>query len=68
MLLFGPLKANLVGFFSTVRRTSANLVAMVGCHRDMVTVATVSGNLFLYSSEGITSKFRNFFVGSKFFS
>ena len=43
-----------------MRRTSTNLVAMMGCHRDMVTMATVSGNLFLYSSKGITSKFRNF--------
>ena len=50
MLFFVQLKANLVGFFSTVRRAST----------DLVTMATASGNLFLYSSKGITSKFRKF--------
>ena len=59
-VIFVQLKANLVGVFSTMRKTFTNLAAMVGCHGDMVTMATVSGNLFLYSSKGITYKFRKF--------
>ena len=58
MLFLVQLKVKLVRFSSTVRRTSTNLVAMMGCHGDMVTMATVTGNLFLCSSKGITSKFR----------
>ena len=53
-VIFVQLKANLVGFFPTVRRTPTNLVDIVGCHGDMVTMATVSDDLFLYSSKGIT--------------
>ena len=41
---------------------------MVGCHGDIVTMAAVSGNLFLYSSEGITSKFSNFLCWYQNFS
>ena len=37
-----------------MRKNSANLVAIVGCHRSMVTVTTVSGSLLLYVSKGIT--------------
>ena len=61
------LKANLVGFFSTEGRTSANLVAMVGCHGDMVTMATVSGNLCFYSSKELRLNFVNFFFGINIF-
>ena len=58
----------MVGFFSTVIKISTNLVALVGCHGDMVTMGTVNGYLFLYSYKGITSKFRKFFfLASKFF-
>ena len=47
----------MVGFFSTVRRTLTNLVAILGCHRGMVIMAMVSSKVFLDSSEGITCKF-----------
>ena len=50
-----------------MRGTSTNLVAVVGCHGNMVTVVTVSGNLFLYSSKGIASKFLKFFLGIEIF-
>ena len=39
-----------------------NLVAVVGCHGDMVTMATVNGSLLLYSSEGLRK-----FLGIKIF-
>ena len=51
-----------------MRRTSTNLVAMVGCHGDMVTMATVSDNLFLYSSKDIMSEFRKFLSWCQKFS
>ena len=59
-VIFCPIEGKLSRFFFTVRRTSTNLVAMVGCHGDMVTMAAVSRNLLLYSSKGITSKFCKF--------
>ena len=68
MLIFVQLKANWVGFFSTVRRTSTNLAAMVGCHGDMINMATVSDNLCLYFPKGITSKFRKFVSWYQIFS
>ena len=54
-------------FFSTLRRTSTNLVGMVGCHGDMVTMAIIS-NLLLYSSKRVTSKFRKFLSWCQNFS
>ena len=66
-VIFVQLKANFVGF-PTVRRNSTNLAAMVGCYGDKVTMATVSGNLFLYSSKRITSKFRKFLSWYQTFS
>ena len=51
-----------------MRRASINLVAMVGCHGDMITTATVSEYLFLYSFEGIMSKFRKFLSWHQNFS
>ena len=59
-VIFSPIEGKLGRLFSTVRTTSTYLVAVVGCHGDMVTMATVSGNLFLYSSEEMTSKFCKF--------
>ena len=59
-IIFCSIEGKLGRFSSTVRRTSTNSVALVGCHGDMVTMATVSGNLFLYSSKGITCKFLKF--------
>ena len=38
----------------TVRKTSAILGAIVGCHERMVTMTEVSGNLLLYISNGNT--------------
>ena len=58
MLFYVQMKPKLVSFIiSTMRRISTNLVAVVGCHGIIVTMTTVSGNLLLYVSEGITSKF-----------
>ena len=56
MLFVVQLKADLVGFFHS-ERNFYKFGCMVGCHSDMAYMATVSGNLFLYSSKGITSKF-----------
>ena len=67
-VIFVHLKANVVGCFSIVRRTYASLVAMVGCHGDMVTMTTVSDNLSLYSSKGITSTFCTFLSWNQNFS
>ena len=53
------------GLFSTLRRTSTNLVAMVGCHGDMVTMATVSGSFFILLKE-LRLNFLNFFLGINF--
>ena len=57
MLFYVQMKPNLVGFIPTVRRTFTNLVAMLGCHGNMVTMTKVSGNWLLYVSKGIKSRF-----------
>ena len=56
MWFYVQLKQNLAGFIFTAIRTFANLIAMTGCHLDMVTMATVNSNLFLYIQKRITSK------------
>ena len=67
-VIFVQLKQKLIGFFFTVRRTPTNLVAMVGCHGDMVTMAMVRSNLFPYFSEGIACKFSKFLSWNQNFS
>ena len=68
MLFYVQMKPNLVGYISTVRRTSTNFVAMVGCQGSMVTMTTVSNNLPLYVSDGITSNFRELLPWNQTFS
>ena len=48
MLFKLQLKPDLVGFISTAIRTFANLVTTTGCHGNMVTMATINSDLFLY--------------------
>ena len=56
MLVFVQLKVNLVLFFHSEK----TFYTFGCCGGLLVTIVTVSGNLFLYSSKGITFKFRKF--------
>ena len=57
---FCPIEGKLGMFFLHSEKNFYKFGCMVGCHGDMVTMAAVSGNLFLYFSKGITSKFHKF--------
>ena len=68
LLLYVQVKLDLACFISTVRRTSINLVALVGCHGSMVTMTMVSNNLPLCVPKGITSKFHKLLPWNQNFS
>ena len=70
MWFWDQLKPNLVGFISTVIRTSANLVATTGCYGNMVTMATVNSDsdLFFTLKKELRLNVMNYLFESKFFS
>ena len=50
-----------------MRITSTNLLAMVGCHRDMVTMATIYGNFFFILLSELRLTFVNSILGINIF-